>query len=867
MTNDTPKKYDVGILGWWYGKNYGSILTYYGLNRAITGLGHKVLMVNETLGYNGFRVSWPFDILSIKFAKRVGYDFTEQRHYSKMAQLNDEVDTFVVGSDQLWNPLIGRVNDDLFLDFVAPGNRRVSYATSFGNRGTSKFKPDFIAKHSENLQKFSAISVRETYAVDTALDVFGVEATQVVDPVFLLPGEDYEKLAQQATLRPSGDYLAVFFLDPTPEKRDAAIAIADKLGLQKIVVIPNPDGGRKLARQLFSDDRCEVLDEDSPENFLFAYSKASYVVTDSFHGTAFSVIFGKPFSSIYNSQRGADRFKSLLNSLKFGETRRVYEDRIEQTITNNPNVSFKIDFTGANAYIRDGRKASMAWLKAALAPQSAESRAFLSGLKDKYQALVSTRGRDVATIEKPAFTSNNDAWQITDSAEATSLSVTPGSAVRGNLVWCDLPRVLRRQQGYRLSIRWQVRTKARAINLHARDPETGKFRVIGTVPVAGKVNRWRTDRVDFVVPEDDFSEFMLGAIHFPGEAAGAAIASLSLREIDMDQVNADKKAPTHAEQALALALQDNDRQMAAYNRSTTGKGITRARARIMFHAHAIEKGLSRSDFRAGFGKIAVPGLSREMNGWLAAGRDTGDQFFRAGASVMKVYFDRHDRLGVDVSDFRKLFQPAALDEIARSGAEDGGVLTAHALREALIEAGGAPEAGFLDIIYGRRSIREFTGAPVADEDIRRAVQIAMQAPSVCNRQAARVHEFRDPRLIKAALDLQGGFSGYKMPPRLLLVTSDLTAFLFATERNQAYIDGGLFMMTLLLGLQRVGLGSCSLNTAMGPERESQIRKILSIPEDEVFISFVATGHYDPTILTPRSKRITVDEVLVSHEKA
>lgn len=866
MTDGTPKQYDVGILGWWYGKNYGSILTYYGLNRAITGLGHKVLMVNETLGYNGFRVTWPFDILSIKFAKRVGYDFTEQRHYSKMPQLNEQVETFVVGSDQLWNPLIGRVNDDLFLDFVGPENRRVAYATSFGNRGTSKFKPEFIAKHSENLKKFAAISVRESYAVDTARDVFGVEATQVVDPVFLLPTEDYEKLAQQATLKPSGDYLAVFFLDPTPEKRDAALAVADKLGLQKIVVIPNPDGGRKLARQLFSDDRCEVLGEDSPENFLYAYSKARYVVTDSFHGTAFSVIFGKPFSSIYNTHRGADRFKSLLTSLGFGESRRIFEDRIEETITNSPNVSFQIDFTKADAYIRDGRKMAMDWLKAALAPQSAEGRAFLSGLRDKYQSLVAPRSKGAATVEKPAFTSNNDVWQITPGAEATSLSVAPGGAVRGNLVWCDLPKVLRRQQGYRLTIRWQVRTKGRAINLHARNPETGKFRVIGTVPVAGKVNRWRTDSVDFVVPEDDLGEFMLGAVHFTGDGAGAVIGSLSLREIGTDQVNADKKAPSHAEQALALALKDNDRQLAAYTRSTTGNGITRARARMMFHAHAIEKGLSRSDFRAGFGKIAVPGLAREMNSWLAAGRDPEDQFFRAGASVMKVYFDRHNRVGVDVSEFRKLFQPAVLEKIAQAGPQDGGVLEAQALREALIEAGRAPEAGFLDIIYGRRSIREFTDAPVADEDIRRAVQIAMQAPSVCNRQAARVHQFRDPRAIKAALDLQGGFSGYKMPPRLLLVTCDLTAFLFATERNQAYIDGGLFMMTLLLGLQRVGLGSCSLNTAMGPERESQIRKILSIPEDEIFISFVATGHYDPKVLTPRSKRITVDEVLVSHEK-
>ena len=227
--NFRKKKYDVGILGWWYGKNYGSILTYYGLNRAIEGLGHSVLMVHETLGYNGYRVKWRDSILSMEFARRVGYKYTQQYHYSELPRLNEDVSAFVVGSDQLWNPLIGRVNDDLFLDFVSAENRRIAYGTSFGNRGIAKFKPDFIEKHSANLKKFNAISVREAYAVNTAKVVFGVEATQVVDPVFLLPRAHYEALADKAPLKLSGEYLAVFLLDPTPEKREVALAVADKL--------------------------------------------------------------------------------------------------------------------------------------------------------------------------------------------------------------------------------------------------------------------------------------------------------------------------------------------------------------------------------------------------------------------------------------------------------------------------------------------------------------------------------------------------------------------------------------------------------------------------------------------------------------
>ena len=286
---------------------------------------------------------------------------------------------------------------------------------------------------------------------------------------------------------------------------------------------------------------------------------------------------------------------------------------------------------------------------------------------------------------------------------------------------------------------------------------------------------------------------------------------------------------------------------------------------MIFHAHAIEKGLSRSDFRAGFGKVAVPGLAKEMNAWLAAGRDTDDIFLQSSAAVMRSYFERHDALRTDVSGFREIFSPDSQALIDGSAHLEGGVLAASQDRE--IPADGEIDRSFMDVMYGRRSVREFTRAPVLDADIARAVQIAMQAPSVCNRQSGRVHQFEDPQVIKAVLDLQGGFSGYEMPPRLLLVTADLDAFLFAPERNQPFVDGGLFMMSLLLGLTQVGLGSCPLNTAMGTTKESAIRALIDVPDHEVLISFVAVGHYDEKVLVPRSKRVSADDVLIRHRSS
>ena len=123
------EQFDIGVLGWWYGENYGSMLTYYSLHRVLKNLGYSVLMIHEALGYNGWRVDWDENIFPLEFARRMNYEFTEQVHFTELGQFNEICRSFLVGSDQLWNPLIGRVNDDLFLDFVDKDKSRMAYGT------------------------------------------------------------------------------------------------------------------------------------------------------------------------------------------------------------------------------------------------------------------------------------------------------------------------------------------------------------------------------------------------------------------------------------------------------------------------------------------------------------------------------------------------------------------------------------------------------------------------------------------------------------------------------------------------------------------------------------------------------------------
>lgn len=854
---NTPNKaYDVAVLGWWYGKNYGSILTYYGLNRAIEGLGYSTLMVHEPLGYNGYRVEWPDDILSLEFARRIGYNYTNQFHYSELPYLNDKVRTFLVGSDQLWNPLIGRVNDDLFLHFVRPENNRVAYATSFGNRDTEKFKPAYIAKHAADLQDFKAISVRERYAIDTARDIFGVEASLVVDPVFLLTAEHYAELAEEGNADTEGEYLAVFLLDPSPEKVSVVRKAADKLGFDKIRVIPNPDGGREPTEALWDPEpRADIMAEDGPENFLRTYRDAAYIITDSYHGSCFSAIFDKPFSSIYNTRRGADRFVNLMEAFGLDESRRIYESDTVEQISANPNVTREIDLTAAREYMETGRRTSLAWLTEALDP-------------DVKQAATLHPAECIEDVG-PIFTANNDAWKVEKHEGVARLQVGPDGAVRGNLVWCDLPKPTQKGHAYRLRIDWTPKTATERVNIHVRNPQTSEFRVVGTVSIATLEAVPRVDVIPFRMSEEGYSQFMLGAVHFTGEHAGAEVRSIGLEEAPLAFVpdapaTPQSKQMSFADRARLVGDKDHERQVASYEESRTPESVAGARARMIFHAHAIEKGLSRENFRAGFGKIAVPGLAKEMNAWLEAGHSRDDPFLQSSAAVARSYFDRHAELEHDVSSFRKLFKPETQELIDKAAYHEGGVLPAARKRE--LRPGRGGRNNFMDVVFGRRSVREFTNKRVRDDDIVRAVQIAIQSPSVCNRQGARVHQFNDPEVIKSVVDIQGGFSGYDMPPTLLLISADLNAMLFPEERNQPFVDGGLFMMSLMLGLTHVGLGSCPLNTAMGPKRENAIRKIIDIPKTEVFISFLAVGHYDKKVLVPRSKRTDLDDVLIRHRK-
>ena len=351
------KHYDVGIYGWWGHENFGGCLTYFALEETIKNMGYSVLMIQEANGLPG-RYYIPDDCIAMTFAKQ-HYDCSPQVHAKELNKFNKICDAFIVGGDQLWNNQICFSKEDSFLNFVDENKTKLSYSTSFG---AASFNPpkQFLDATKPLLKRFDAISVRENYAVDIAKKFYDVDATQHIDAVFLPDVSTYEKAAKKANVRlPGKNYLLAFILNPTADKRRQIEYIAKKLDLE-ILCIPDAAAAyHKTFEEIFAG--LKIMSPLSVANFLKAYSNATYVVTDSFHGTCMSYVFRKPFSVYYNNVRGADRFVSLMNTLDLS-SRRIYENLTEEEIFADSNISLDISWNSAVSNVGHQKRVALDWL-------------------------------------------------------------------------------------------------------------------------------------------------------------------------------------------------------------------------------------------------------------------------------------------------------------------------------------------------------------------------------------------------------------------------------------------------------------------------------------------------------------------------
>jgi nitroreductase len=271
-------------------------------------------------------------------------------------------------------------------------------------------------------------------------------------------------------------------------------------------------------------------------------------------------------------------------------------------------------------------------------------------------------------------------------------------------------------------------------------------------------------------------------------------------------------------------------------------------SRITAMYHSVERGLALPAPHVGFGAQNVAYLVEAIDSYLDA---FGlDQALNAAAGALDAYLEFNRRYGAMGPPNREVIE-AVLKRLQpiRSNDGEGGIVEVS--RDAIR---GATANVTADFFMRRHSIRQFTDEQVSAEDIDAAIAIAQKSPAVCNRQECHVYVIHDKSLMAKMLALQESRGFNHQINKLLVITNRLTAFYGMGERNQCWIDGGMFAMSLVLGLHAQGLGTCCLNWSKRAPRDRAMRELLGLPPQKVIIMLVAVGHLPNKLAVARSVR-------------
>lgn len=273
-----------------------------------------------------------FNKENIKFSKK---EFNALKKYNDYEYL-------IVGSDQVWNPLFGRLKDFELVNFDT-GAQKISFSASFG---ISKLPEEYIEETKKCLSDFKSISVREDDG-EKIIKNMGIEKTieVLVDPTMMLTTKEWDKVAKKPIQLKNKKYILNYFLGELSEGREKEI------------------------NRVATENECEViniLDKNSPfyqtgpSEFLYLEKNAFLICTDSFHSCVFAILYNVPFL-VFDREDKYEKMNSRIDTLlkKLNLDKRRYSGRISPS-------ELEIDYTNAYKILEKERKKSMDFLKKSL---------------------------------------------------------------------------------------------------------------------------------------------------------------------------------------------------------------------------------------------------------------------------------------------------------------------------------------------------------------------------------------------------------------------------------------------------------------------------------------------------------------------
>lgn len=305
--------------------NYGAVLQAYALQHAISDLGYDSEILNyqekrvvrfyhqSFFAQNSFKemVRHLMYYSTFKKRNRLFSDFIQRRlkiskkyYIDILTEANHKYDLFITGSDQVWNLALHQNDTSYFLDFVEDSRKKGSYAASFGY---SILPEQYREATQKNLSTFSYINVREESGVKIAEEFTEKDVHQVVDPTLLLSKEHWKTLIKPVDY---SNYILVYEICRLDASYEYAQSLANQTG-KRVIAIKPFDRLKGVAYP----GNIEWVNFLTPEEFLSLIYYADYIVTSSFHGTVFSILFEKKFFCTMDNKKSATngRITSLLS--------------------------------------------------------------------------------------------------------------------------------------------------------------------------------------------------------------------------------------------------------------------------------------------------------------------------------------------------------------------------------------------------------------------------------------------------------------------------------------------------------------------------------------------------------------------------
>ncbi|MEC4116373.1 nitroreductase family protein [Myroides phaeus] len=260
---------------------------------------------------------------------------------------------------------------------------------------------------------------------------------------------------------------------------------------------------------------------------------------------------------------------------------------------------------------------------------------------------------------------------------------------------------------------------------------------------------------------------------------------------------------------------------------------------LILNYHGLEKGMLFKEMKKGFARQRVLVLHKILKDKEIIKNINRSQI-KVGYELMCKYYELHIEYLETINDFytkeQYFFYKGLLKDSYNQSFEGVYSFTKEEFYK------NVEELDFYNFANSRKSIRNFTGEKISKTTIEKVIALANTSPSVCNRQASNVYLVEDKNKIESILKIQGGFTGFtENVSQLLILTNDRQFYYTVGERNQFYVDGGIYLMNLLYSLHFYKIACCPANWGKVKSDEVALNKIVSIKESEKVICIIPIG--------------------------